>query len=124
MTREEDIWYCSECGDEQGRHDMWFEGDICGDCNSKKMNKREFLNGFESWTETYFEVVDYITTIRSMKFITGIIGETIASNGTCGLWELAVKWTDEFEVLSKDREWNDEFYDEVEEFCKTKNEQV
>ena len=87
------------------------------------MNKREFLNGFESWTETYFEVVDYITTIRSMKFIKGIIGETIVSSGTCGLWELAVKWTDEFEVLNKDREWDGEFYDEVEEFCKTKNKQ-
>jgi hypothetical protein len=30
-----DIWECVECGDMQGRHDMWFDGDICGKCKSK-----------------------------------------------------------------------------------------
>ena len=32
MTRPNDVWVCSECGCQQGRHDMWFEGDLCGDC--------------------------------------------------------------------------------------------
>ena len=34
LTREEDIWSCYECGELKGRHDLWFEGDICEDCNS------------------------------------------------------------------------------------------
>jgi hypothetical protein len=36
MTRQEDVWHCYECGDEQGRHDMWFEGDICGKCHNPR----------------------------------------------------------------------------------------
>lgn len=35
MTHEEDVWKCHECGELKGRHDLWFEGDICEDCNSK-----------------------------------------------------------------------------------------
>lgn len=41
MTREEDIWQCSQCGTFQGRHDMWTEGDICGDCDSKILTSEE-----------------------------------------------------------------------------------
>jgi hypothetical protein len=35
LTKEEDIWSCYECGELKGRHDLWFEGDICEDCNSQ-----------------------------------------------------------------------------------------
>lgn len=46
-TRKEDIWNCSQCGQFQGRHDMWFDG-LCGDCvheneENKIMEKREEL---------------------------------------------------------------------------------
>lgn len=33
MSRiKEHRWVCTSCGTNQGRNDMWFEGDICGDC--------------------------------------------------------------------------------------------
>lgn len=35
MTKQEDIWQCFNCGDHKGRHDLWFEGDLCESCNSK-----------------------------------------------------------------------------------------
>jgi hypothetical protein len=35
MTREEDLWKCFNCGETQGRHDLWFEGDICEACFTK-----------------------------------------------------------------------------------------
>lgn len=38
MTRNEDKWHCTQCGDEQGRHDMWFEGDTCGSCHDSADN--------------------------------------------------------------------------------------
>jgi len=41
MTHEEDIWYCDECGGEQGRHDMWFGG-VCEKCHGEKENR--FVN--------------------------------------------------------------------------------
>jgi len=84
-----------------------------------KMEK-EFINGFGSWQETHFEVVDYITSIRNEDFIRGLVVETVESQGTGGLWELAEQWTDEFEKLNKNREWDGEFYDEIEEFCREK----
>jgi len=34
MTNQTDIWSCSECEQLKGRHDMWFVGDLCEDCNS------------------------------------------------------------------------------------------
>lgn len=34
LTKEHDTWSCHECGDLQGRHDQWFDGDICERCNS------------------------------------------------------------------------------------------
>ena len=34
MTHTEDIWNCYECGNPQGRHDLWFEGDVCENCHN------------------------------------------------------------------------------------------
>jgi hypothetical protein len=34
LTKQYDIWSCLECGEFKGRHDLWFEGDICEECNS------------------------------------------------------------------------------------------
>ena len=42
MTHEEDIWYCDECGAEQGRHDMWFDG-LCEKCNENKFGNLVFI---------------------------------------------------------------------------------
>lgn len=40
-SNPEDEWECSECGRAQGRHDMWFEGDLCEKCHEH--SKEEFL---------------------------------------------------------------------------------
>lgn len=34
-TKLSDVWVCSSCRDLQGRHDQWFEGDICEKCNAR-----------------------------------------------------------------------------------------
>lgn len=41
MTHTEDIWHCANCGNVQGRHDMWFEGGYCGKCFDNKLTKTE-----------------------------------------------------------------------------------
>lgn len=33
--RRTDLWECVECGDVFGRHDQWFEEDICETCINK-----------------------------------------------------------------------------------------
>jgi hypothetical protein len=40
MTKKEDIWICSECGQECGRHDMYFDG-ICEECFTHKLTEEE-----------------------------------------------------------------------------------
>ena len=35
VTKISDIWVCNDCGDLQGRHDMWFEGGYCEKCNTR-----------------------------------------------------------------------------------------
>jgi hypothetical protein len=37
MTKPNDVWHCSECEQAQGRHDMWFDGDLCEECNERKI---------------------------------------------------------------------------------------
>lgn len=34
-------WVCTECGTEQGQNDMWFEGDVCGDCHQITLNNKK-----------------------------------------------------------------------------------
>lgn len=81
-----------------------------------------FPDGFESYLETHFEMVSFIShqTDRidgAENFVTDI-AET---QGTGGLYVLAQKWTDEFELLHKGREWDGEYFDALDEFFKTKN---
>lgn len=84
---------------------------------------REFPNGFTSWHETHFEVVQFITGILSGRFEDNDneVMKTQYAVGHGGLYELAESWTDEFETLNKDREWDGEFFDEIEAFCDKKN---
>ena len=35
MTKPNDVWECSECSLPQGRHDMWFDGNLCESCNER-----------------------------------------------------------------------------------------
>lgn len=54
LTKSIDVWQCYDCGDLQGRHNVWFEGDICEECNSNKPSLRvkveqmylDWLNNF------------------------------------------------------------------------------
>lgn len=50
-----------------------------------------------------------------------IIVDTAENSGTGGIYELGEQWTDEFEELNKGREWDGEFFDELEAFLFRKN---
>lgn len=41
VTKRADIWVCFNCGNLQGKHDQWFEGDICEVCYEKYRKKSE-----------------------------------------------------------------------------------
>lgn len=52
LTKQYDIWSCYECSQLKGRHDQWFEGDICEDCHKPSLRIRieqmylDWLNNF------------------------------------------------------------------------------
>jgi hypothetical protein len=79
-----------------------------------------FPNGFPSWYETFYEVVDTITYImENNDFIHPLYKECnkrYNSQGRCGLYELAKGLTDKFELKNKDRSWDGEFFEEIDKF--------
>jgi hypothetical protein len=86
---------------------------------------KTFPNGFASWQETHYEVVAAITTelmadYEYNEFRDDLIRITLREKGHGGLYELANDLTDEFELLNKDREWDGEFFDEIERFLDEK----
>jgi hypothetical protein len=85
---------------------------------------KEFPNGFASWQETHYEVVAAITNEIAYdhysEFRDDLIRITLREKGHGGLYELANDLTDEFELLNKGREWDGEFFDEIERFLDEK----
>ena len=80
------------------------------------MENKEFPNGFESWHETHFEVVNFISLNYERDSVTSKVAELYERYGTGYMYELAKELTDEFELLNKGRQWNGEFFEEIESF--------
>lgn len=76
------------------------------------------VNGTDSWSETHYEVVaEIISRIDIERTIPNTIQK---EQGTGGLYELASDLTDEFELKHAGRQWDGEFFDEIEEFLHKK----
>jgi hypothetical protein len=73
-----------------------------------------------SWIETHHEIVSAIAISLHLDEPDTIFIKRSEEQGTGGLYELAKELTDEFELLNKDREWDGEFFDEIEEFIQSK----
>lgn len=85
---------------------------------------KQFTNGFDTWRETHFEVSSFIGAEQQKNlnmYRENVINETAESGGSMAVSALAEIWTDEFETLNKDREWDGEFFDEIEKFLTEKN---
>ncbi len=78
----------------------------------------KFVNGFDSWQETHFEVVSAIKLNEDLE--NSKVAEVATMEGTGGLYEFAKRLTDEFEQLHKGREWSGEFFEEIEKFLENK----
>lgn len=87
------------------------------DYNEKFINP--FPNGFENWQETHFEVVNFITT-KTIGTQDNILTKLQSEEGCTSLYDVAKEWTNEFEKLNTGREWDGEFFEEIESFCQNK----
>lgn len=81
----------------------------------------EYPSGKRIWLETFYEIVAWITHQRTVDNFRGDISDVQYKEGSTGFYDLAIEWTNKFEVLNKGREWDGEFFDEVKQFCKMKN---
>jgi hypothetical protein len=85
---------------------------------------KNFPNGFASWQETHYEVVAAIIVAHAMHTHeidhSELLEKTIKEKGHGGLYELAEDLTDEFETINKNREWDGEFFEEIETFLNEK----
>lgn len=75
--------------------------------------EKNFPNGFTSWHETHYEIVQAITLIWTQDEPYGIVAEWHEAQGHGGLYELAKKLTDEFEQEHTDTDWDDIGYFET-----------
>lgn len=79
-------------------------------------------NGFASWHETHFEVVKRISECQNTK---GTLPYEIYENhGTGGLYDLALSLTDKFELAFAGRQWDGDFFDEIDKFLDQEIQQV
>ena len=88
-----------------------------------KTNKL-FPNGFESWHETHFEVVQFICSLEDGFSSRGDKVDSVReAMGIGGIYELAEDWTDEFEEKYKGCIWgeDEEYFDVIEDFLTIKN---
>lgn len=88
-------------------------------------DSERFPNGFTSWYETFYEIVTEIAVYLDKwngHANDSRIVRALSEQGRGGQYELAKAWTDEFELINVGRQWDGEFYEEVEEFFKSKNE--
>lgn len=83
MTKSDDIWNCHRCGNPQGRHDLWFQGDLCEACHNSTI---KIVNDF-----VWLVVTDKANDIYRS-----------------GLFELYILWNDGSESLVTDYEHIDE----------------
>lgn len=76
----------------------------------------KFKNGFTSWQETHFEIVQAITIEWMKDSPSGKVYEAQMTGGHGALYELAEELTDKFESIHEGRDWDGDFFDVIEEF--------
>jgi hypothetical protein len=93
----------------------YFRCDNCDNCGSTHELKTWIPTDFESWHETHYEIASYFSDIF-FDTCKQEIAENYANQGTGYLYELAKDLTNKFEEIHKDRVWDGEFIDEIDEF--------
>ena len=89
-----------------------------------KEKAKHFPNGFDSWIETHYEVVQAITlrlTEEDMEEDSALY-ERLEEEGTGGMYELSKELTDAFELEYEGAEWGGklDYFDTIENFLNLK----
>ena len=80
-----------------------------------------FPNGFDSWVETHYEVsaeINWQFMKSDEDSIARLVREAHDAGGHGFLYALAMELTDEFESINKGRQWDGEYFDELENYLR------
>lgn len=80
------------------------------------METKHFPNGFDSWSETYFEIVCIVSSHLVNSEPNHRIEFIHNMSGRRGIQEYAEILTDEFEALNEGRIWTDDYLDAIDTF--------
>lgn len=74
LTKHQDIWSCYECGELQGLHDLWFDGDICERCNAFNGSRIRIEMMYLDWLNNFLTIdsfADYyeISRLKALRII-------------------------------------------------------
>ena len=78
------------------------------------------VNNAVEYLETYHEITAYIT-LALYEDQKCVVIQRYAEQGHGGMYELAEEWTNEFQSLYADREWDGEWIDTITDFFNSKN---
>lgn len=95
----------------------WLDNFEPKSCGFEISQTERFVNGFDSWNATHFELVRQLDTGKS--FSHSYI--RFACQGREGLYELAREMTDRFEQENREVFWDGRLPLAVEKFCKKNN---
>ncbi|MEK6829827.1 MAG: hypothetical protein AABY15_06940 [Nanoarchaeota archaeon] len=80
---------------------------------------KRFHNGFHSWRDTFFEMVQAITIEWVKPNPKGLVKEYHDEQGHAGLYDLAEMLADKFEKQFKGEKWEEkDYWEEIEAFVK------
>ena len=89
--------------------------------------EKTFPNGFSSWAETHFEVVQFISSQEEGFVNNGTVIEYVREFlGIGGMYDLATEWTDKFEKENQGKVWDEHeiYFDALDEFLNRENSSV
>jgi len=91
-------------------------GELMNQSGKKLPNEIDIVD----YQETHYEVVQAMTVELVKEKPCKVLDDIQSAQGHGGLYEFADEITKEFNHKNKDREWDGEFIDEIDEFLKNK----
>jgi hypothetical protein len=68
LTKVTDVWSCHHCGEDKGRHDLWFDGDICEDCNKSNGTRMRIEAMYLDWLNNFITIDAFADYYEISKF--------------------------------------------------------
>lgn len=68
LTKSIDIWACAGCNEHKGRHDLWFQGDICEDCNTSNGTRIRIEAMYLDWLNNFITIDAFADYYEISKF--------------------------------------------------------